>query len=290
MPTPLNNQASIRYSYNNNTGTGAASSNTVTTNLLDRYTLSATKTPLSATFRPGENITYVLRLENNGSGDLYNVTVADNLGSGGAAAPLVYNTASLRAYVGGNLVTLTPTSQPGLLTAVLPGALPAGGAALLVYTARVREDLDRSVQDITNTAAVTANGGSAAGPAVTVTPAPTATILRESYAAVSLYKEGDKQNIMSGDTLTYTFTLTNEGNQIADDVTLTDALPTGFTVNQVSVTSGGTTTVLSPSDYTIAADNTITIPSATGTAIQVPAATVASPGVTTVEISGTVTV
>ena len=86
MPTPLNNQASIRYSYNNNTGTGAASSNTVTTNLLDRYTLSATKTPLSATFRPGENITYVLRLENNGSGDLYNVTVADNLGSGGAAA------------------------------------------------------------------------------------------------------------------------------------------------------------------------------------------------------------
>ena len=88
MPTPLNNQASIRYSYNNNTGTGAASSNTVTTNLLDRYTLSATKTPLSATFRPGENITYVLRLENNGSGDLYNVTVADNLGSGGAAAPM----------------------------------------------------------------------------------------------------------------------------------------------------------------------------------------------------------
>ena len=30
MPTPMNNQASIRYSYNNNTGTGSANSNTVT--------------------------------------------------------------------------------------------------------------------------------------------------------------------------------------------------------------------------------------------------------------------
>ena len=45
MPTPLNNQASIRYNYNNNTGTGTASSNTVTTNLLDQYTLAASKTP-----------------------------------------------------------------------------------------------------------------------------------------------------------------------------------------------------------------------------------------------------
>ena len=34
MPTPLNNQASIRYSYDS--GTGSANSNTVTTNLLDQ--------------------------------------------------------------------------------------------------------------------------------------------------------------------------------------------------------------------------------------------------------------
>ena len=70
MPTPLNNQASIRYSYDS--GTGSANSNTVTTNLLDQYTIAATKTPLLPTFRPGESLTYVLRVVNNGSGDLYN--------------------------------------------------------------------------------------------------------------------------------------------------------------------------------------------------------------------------
>lgn len=286
MPTPLNNQASIRYNYSG-AGTGTAVSNTVTTNLLDRYTLAATKTPLSSTFRPGENVTYVIRVENNGSGDLYNVTIADDLG-GGADTPLVYNPASLRAYVDSIPVTISPVVQGGTLTAVLPAPLPAGTAAILVYTAQVRPDVDFTLQSITNTVAVTANGGSAAGPAVTVTPSPTATLLRDSYAEVTLYKEADKQSVMAGEPLTYTFTLTNQGNQAADSVTLTDQLPTGFSVTQVSVSAGGVTTVLAPSDYTVAADNTITIPSTTGKAITVPAATVAAPGIATVAITGTV--
>lgn len=286
MPTPLNNQASIRYNYSG-AGTGTAVSNTVTTNLLDRYTLAATKTPLSSTFRPGENVTYVIRVENNGSGDLYNVTIADDLG-GGADTPLVYNPASLRAYVDSIPVTISPVVQGGTLTAVLPAPLPAGTAAILVYTAQVRPDVDFTLQSITNTVAVTANGGSAAGPAVTVTPSPTATLLRDFYAEVTLYKEADKQSVMAGEPLTYTFTLTNQGNQAADSVTLTDQLPTGFSVTQVSVSAGGATTVLAPGDYTVAADNTITIPSTTGKAITVPAATVAAPGIATVAITGTV--
>ena len=286
MPTPLNNQASIRYNYSG-AGTGTAVSNTVTTNLLDRYTLAATKTPLSSTFRPGENVTYVIRVENNGSGDLYNVTIADDLG-GGADTPLVYNPASLRAYVDSIPVTISPVVQGGTLTAVLPAPLPAGTPAILLYTAQVRPDVDFTLQSITNTVAVTANGGSAAGPAVTVTPSPTATLLRDSYAEVTLYKEADKQSVMAGEPLTYTFTLTNQGNQAADSVTLTDQLPTGFSVTQVSVSAGGATTVLAPGDYTVAADNTITIPSTTGKAITVPAATVAAPGIATVAITGTV--
>ncbi len=85
---------------------------------------------------------------------------------------------------------------------------------------------------------------------------------------------------MAGEPLTYTFTLTNQGNQAADSVTLTDQLPTGFSVTQVSVSAGGATTVLAPGDYTVAAGNTITIPST--------AATVAAPGIATVAITGTV--
>lgn len=287
MPTPLNNQASIRYNYNNNTGSGTASSNTVTTNLLDQYTLEATKTPLSTTFRPGENITYVLRVENSGSGDLYNVTVADNLG--GAGTPLLYNQGSLRVYVNGAPVPVSPTVTAGTFTATIPGVLPAGGVAILVYTAQVRPDVSFALQSITNTANVTANGGSGTGTAVAVDPAPTAVLLRDSYADVSLYKEADKQNVMAGDTLTYTFTLTNTGNQAADDVVLTDTLPAGYTVTQVEVISGGASTVLPSSGYTVdSTTNTITVPAAGATPITVPAATSTAPGVTTVVVTGTV--
>ncbi len=288
MPTPLNNQASVRYNYNGNTGT--ANSNTVTTNLLDQYTLAATKTPLASTFRPGENAAFVLRLENSGSGDLYNVTVTDNLGGGGTAAPLLYNQDSLRAYVNGAPVPVVPAVAGGTLTATIPGALPSGGVAILVYTAQVRPDVAFDLQSITNTANVTANGGSATGPAVTVTPAPTAVLLREAYADLSLYKEADKQNVMAGEPLTYTFTLTNNGNQAAEGVTLTDTLPAGFAVTRVEVTAGGATTVLPDTGYQVdTATNTITIPSAAGTPIAVPAATSAAPGVTTVAVTGTVT-
>lgn len=290
MPTPLNNQASIRYNYNNNAGTGTASSNTVTTNLLDQYTLAATKTPLSTTFRPGEHATFVLRVENSGSGDLYNVTVTDNLGGGGATAPLLYNQGSLRAYVNSAPIAVSPTATGGTLTVTIPGVLPAGGVAILVYTAQVRPDVDFALGSITNTANVTANGGSVGGTAVTVTPAPTAVLLRDTYAEVSLYKEADKQNVMAGEPLTYTFTLTNNGNLAADDVTLTDVLPTGYTVTQVEVTSGDVTSVLPTGDYTVdTGSNTITIPAASATPITVPAATSTAPGVTTVTVTGTVT-
>lgn len=288
MPTPLNNQASIRYSYNDNAGTGSANSNTVTTNLLDQYTIAATKTPLTATFRPGENITYILRVENSGSGDLYNVTVTDDLGGGGTNAPLVYQAGSLRAFVDNDPVAVAPTAQAGTLTATLPGPLAAGEAALMVYTAQVRPDAPFGLSSITNTASVTANGGSATGAAVTVTPSPTATVLRAAYADVAIYKEADKQNVTAGEALTYTFTLTNTGNQAAEAVTLTDTLPAGFRVTQVTVSSGGSTAVLPDTGYTMSADNTITIPNASGTPIQVAAATAAAPGVTVVSVTGTV--
>jgi len=287
MPTPLNNQASIRYNYNNNTGTGSASSNTVTTNLLDQYTLAATKTPLSSTFRPGENVTYIVRIENNGSGELHNVTVTDDLGGGGANAPLTYQASSLRAFVNNTPVTVAPTVQDGALAATLPAPLAAGDVALMVYTAQVRPDAPFGLASVTNTAAVTANGGSAAGVPVAVTPSPTATIVRASYADVAIYKEADKQTVVAGEQLTYTFTLTNTGNQTADAVTLTDRLPAGFAVTQVTVDSGSGAVILPGSDYTVAADNTITIPSASAAPIQVAAATVAAPGVTTVTVTGT---
>ena len=289
MPTLLNNQASVQYDYAGAQAPSTANSNTTTTTLLDEYSLLATKEALISSFRPGENITYVVRIVNNGRGDLYSVTVNDNLGGlPSGVYPLTYLTGSARVYINGSAgVAVTPVIASGSLTFELSNPLTPGSSAIIVYMAQVNTALPVSVNTITNTAEVTASGGSTTGQIVKASPAPTATISREAYADLSIYKAADKVSVTSGDTLTYTFTLTNTGTEAASDVVLTDNFAPNFTINSVSVTSNGVTVNYPASEYDVA-NNTITLPNATGTPIIVPAATSAGSGITTITIVGTV--
>lgn len=76
MATILPNRAEIVYNYGT-TSDSAVSNQTITT-LLDQYTMEVTKTAVDDTIRPGSDAVYVVRVENNGSGPLYNVTLTDN--------------------------------------------------------------------------------------------------------------------------------------------------------------------------------------------------------------------
>ncbi len=281
----MNNQANIAYSYAGGTGTETASSNITTTTLLDEYSLVATKTALTPTYRPGEDLTYVIRLENSGMGDLYTVTVNDDLGAAGANSPLRYVASAV--YVGGTAVTANVDVSDSGVSFVLPAPLAPGAEALIVLVVRVREDAGVTAP-ITNTAAVTAAGGSASGTAVTASPSPTATVTPRQYADLAIAKQGDKATVVPGETLTYTFTLTNTGNQSAENVVLTDKLPAGFSITGITAQTGGTTTTYTAGQYTVSADNTLTLPAAGGPEITVPAATAAGPGVTLLTVAGTV--
>ncbi len=57
-------------------------SNTVTTQILHLYDLTAIKEALLDTYTPNQTITYVTRVENTGSASLYNLTVVDDLAKG----------------------------------------------------------------------------------------------------------------------------------------------------------------------------------------------------------------
>ena len=52
MPIPMNNQASIRYSYPGATAPETALSNVTNTTKLEEYGVTASKTTLTRTFRP----------------------------------------------------------------------------------------------------------------------------------------------------------------------------------------------------------------------------------------------
>lgn len=283
MATILNNFATL--TYNSGADTGAATSNVVSTNLLDSYSLTADKVSLNEDWRPGENITYLVTVTNTGTQPLFAVQVTDNLG--GASVPLEYLEGSAAIVSGSTVVPVTPSSVSPL-TIPVATVLQSGESVTVAYLAQVDVNVDDSIESITNT--VTADGRqvSAAGALVT-SPETSVTLPRADFAQVDIVKTVDKAVISSGETLTYTFTIENSGNIPATNVVITDTLPAGFAITSITSVTDGVTTVYNATDYTVGADNTLTLPTGGAVTITVPARTAAGNGVTVVTVTGTVT-
>lgn len=99
---------------------------------------------------------------NSSAAALTGLTVTDTLGSytfsGNTLYPLTYVTGSLLYYVNGALQA-TPTVTATAPLTVTGVTVPAGGSAMLIYTARVNEYAPLGVEDsITNTATITGGG------------------------------------------------------------------------------------------------------------------------------------
>ncbi len=278
----LNNFANL--TYNSGTEASSAVSNTVSTNLVDAYALSAVKYSNNTSWRTGENITYQLAVTNTGTETLFNVTVSDDLG--GAGTPLTYLQNSARVQSAGVIKTVTPTSTAPLAV-VVADTLAPNETVVLSYVAKAADRASADLTEITNTASVIGRQLSATGTEVVAEPAPTLTLPRTEAATVAVLKSVDKATVASGDNLTYTFTLENSGNIPATDVIITDAFPAEFSVTGVSSVTDGVTTVYSADQYSVSADNILTLPVGSAS-VTVPAATAAGNGVTVVTVTGTV--
>lgn len=278
------NQATL--SYNNLVTT----SNVVQGELVQ--TLSMAKTAIEGTYLPGEVVTYAISLVNAGATAFSNLTVTDNLGAYAYNAlslvPMTYVSGSATCFINGvRQVAPTVTSTSPLVVSGL--SVPAGGDALLIYSARINQyaPLGESAV-ITNSASVSGGGLNEALSA-------DAQITAESAPELSLIKAVNPTSVVENEPVTFTFTIQNNGTEavlVSDSVVVSDTFNpiltiTGVTLNGTALAqnTGYTYDTATGTFSTVAGQ--ISVPAASYARDEATGAWSITPGSTTLIVTGT---
>jgi uncharacterized repeat protein (TIGR01451 family) len=180
----------------------------------------------TATIDAGGNITYTLTITNNSTIAATNIVVSDDLPAGVTFLPNGQNgSTSSSAWV-------VQSSGPELQATI--ASLAAGASQTL--TVVVSTDPAAPVGTLNNVATVTSDGIDTV-PANNEDDADT-TVTRN--AVLTLTKsDGSRTSVSPGDEFTYVLTVTNTGLSTANNVTLTDLLPVGYTFVEFGTGSQG---------------------------------------------------
>ena len=298
------NHATLSY---NNT---VINSNTVEGNL--SVSLSIDKNAVHNAYRHGDMITYALNFVNNGTTDSNNLHLSDDLGAydfnAVSLVPLDYVEGSVKYYVNGELQD-APDTDAGAPLVIHGIRVPAGGNASLLYTVRVNHFAPLGEGAVlTNTAMLdNANGAMRmrGGPhhdhhckcddRTALPILASEDIHPETSPLLTITKGLCPKNVAPCEPLTYTLTIENTGMTAitaADNVVVSDTFDPLLDITSVTFNGDGWS---DPGNYTYN-DNTGLFTTVAGQ-ITVPAATYAqdmetgewriTPGVSTIEITGT---
>ena len=286
MATTFTNQATLSY-------TGATVQSNVAVGSVEG-TLSAAKQAVAEQYGAQDTVTYIISVVNSGVNAATGLTVTDDLGAyafgAGTVQPLTYVDGTVRYYIDGVLQpspTVTASDTDGL---VITGvSVPAGGSAMLVYSATVNEyaPLDQGAS-VTNTVVVS-------GETVCDVTAQE-TVDAVSAADVELLKSVTPVPVAENGTLTYTFLLRNTGNTAvtaAENAVISDTFAPVLT--DISVTLNGAP-LAETTGYTydetsgvfITVQGVITVPEATYTQDPDTGAWAVTPGTAELTVTGTV--
>jgi uncharacterized repeat protein (TIGR01451 family) len=192
---------------------------TDTTALSPRGDLALTKTDSATSEVPGTTATYTIVATNSGPSSVTGATVSDSPPSA-VSGSITWTCAASPGSVcpasgSGNLNEIVDLAPAGTATFLLTYTIDAAATGSLVNTATLTPPAVFTDTDSANNA-----------------PSDTNTLTPESRIAVG--KRHDPAVIRPGEPTTYTISVVNSGPSVAPTATLTDTLPSNFTVSSVS--------------------------------------------------------
>lgn len=199
-PTPVSSSATVK----------VLSAAMAMTKTVDKATANS---GVSATSTQGDVLTYTIGFENTGSIDATGVTVVD----------------SLPQNVTLEGATPAPTTVSGGLLTWTIGAVQAGDSGSISLQVRVGDDLRDGTQLVNAASLTSTNAGAASAPPVTTTVVSSAVLSIEKTSAVT--------QVIPGQEFSYEITVSNSGSDTAENVVITDTLPSELSV--VDTTANG---------------------------------------------------
>ena len=279
------NQATLTYNGN------STNSNIAYGEILD--VLAATKTAVEGSYMPGQLVTYVVTLRNTGNASLNGLVVTDDLGgydfNGTTVYPLTYENGSAALFSNG-VPQPAPTVSAGPPLVFSNITVPAGGDVVIVYQAQANDYASPEVgSTIDNTVTITGDGLSAP---ITATETIDASV--EPMLAIS--KSITPAQVVDNDRVTYTFVIQNSGNQAVvatDNAAITDTFDpilTALTVtfNGTAWTQGVQYNYSETTGLFATIPGQILVPAATYVQNPVTGAYTATPGISTLIVTGTI--
>lgn len=279
-----------------NQATLSFNGSTTTSNITQgelRESLTITKTAVTDTYAPGDDVTYIISITNNSATEYSNILLSDNLGGysvgEGTVYPLEYVEGSIRRYVNGDL-TAPPTVTAGPPVSISAVEVPANGNVILVYEARVTRYAAPNVEGaVTNTVTLTGDG--------VLTPITAQeTISAAERAALTINKSISPTVVSENGTLTYTFVIQNSGNVAAtteDTIIVADTFDPRLknitvTYNGTAWTEGVNYTYSEATGLFTTATGQISVPAAAYSQDAQTGAWTLTPGTAVITVKGTV--